>query len=299
MAMSVIIKSIRNEQYQFSWLGLRDYLLIFIGAMLQALAIRLFLVPANLVSGGVSGLAQIIYYYTDWPIGLMIFIGNVPLFILGWRYLGGPRFAFRTGFAILVVSLATDLLVFFIPEEGLTSDIVLNALYGAVVSGIGYGLVYRGRGTSGGTDILARILNHWQGISLSQSYLMTDAAIILLAGLTFGWENALYALIVLYASGIAAEAITEGANVVRTVLIVTDQSKRVADQILSDLERGVTFLEGRGAYTGTQRDVLYVVVSRSEVNQVKALVREIDSQAFLVIGQASEALGEGFRSLHL
>lgn len=299
MAMSVIIKSIRNEHYQFSWLGLRDYLLIFIGAMLQALAIRLFLVPANLVSGGVSGLAQIIYYYTDWPIGLMIFIGNVPLFILGWRYLGGPRFAFRTGFAILVVSLATDLLVFFIPEEGLTSDIVLNALYGAVVSGIGYGLVYRGRGTSGGTDILARILNHWQGISLSQSYLMTDAAIILLAGLTFGWENALYALIVLYASGIAAEAITEGANVVRTVLIVTDQSKRVADQILSDLERGVTFLEGRGAYTGTQRDVLYVVVSRSEVNQVKALVREIDSQAFLVIGQASEALGEGFRSLHL
>lgn len=299
MAMSVIIKSIRNEHYQFSWLGLRDYLLIFIGAMLQALAIRLFLVPANLVSGGVSGLAQIIYYYTDWPIGLMIFIGNVPLFILGWRYLGGPRFAFRTGFAILVVSLATDLLVFFIPEEGLTSDIVLNALYGAVVSGIGYGLVYRGRGTSGGTDILARILNHWRGISLSQSYLMTDAVIILLAGLTFGWENALYALIVLYASGIAAEAITEGANVVRTVLIVTDQSKRVADQILSDLERGVTFLEGRGAYTGTQRDVLYVVVSRSEVNQVKALVREIDSQAFLVIGQASEALGEGFRSLHL
>lgn len=298
MAMSVIIKSIRSEHYQFSWVGLRDYLLIFIGAMLQALAIRLFLVPANLVSGGVSGLAQIIYYYTDWPIGLMIFIGNVPLFILGWRYLGGPRFAFRTGFAVLVVSLATDLLVFFLPEEGLTSDIVLNALYGAVVSGIGYGLVYRGRGTSGGTDILARILNHWRGISLSQSYLMTDAAIILLAGLTFGWENALYALIVLYASGIAAEAITEGANVVRTVLIVTDQSKRVADQILSDLERGVTFLEGRGAYTGTQRDVLYVVVSRSEVNQVKALVREIDSQAFLVIGQASEALGEGFRSLH-
>jgi uncharacterized membrane-anchored protein YitT (DUF2179 family) len=296
--MSAIWKSIASQHYRFSWAGLGEYVLIFAGAFLQALAIRLFLVPAHLVSGGVSGLSQIINYYTGWPIGLMIFLGNLPLFLLGWRYLGGPRFALRTAFAVLVVSFFTDALARYLPAEGITSDIVLNTLYGAVVSGIGYGLVYRGRGTSGGTDILARILNHWRGIGLSQSYLMTDAAVILLAGLTFGWENGLYALIVLYASGIAAEAITEGSNVARTAMIITSQPAAVSKRILEELERGVTILSGRGAYSGVEREVLYVVVSRAEVVQIKALVREEDPQAFMVIGQAYEALGEGFRSLH-
>ena len=235
---------------KFSWADLGDFLLIFAGALLQALAIRLFLVPANLVSGGVSGLAQIINFYTGWPIGLMVFIGNVPLFLLGWRFLGGPRFALRTAVAIVVVSFSIDALAPLLPADGITQDMVLNALYGAVMSGIGYGLVYRGRGTSGGTDILARILNHWRGISLSQSYLITDSVIILLAGLTFGWENALYALIVLYASGIAAEAITEGSNVVRTAMVVTDHPEQISTRILNDMERGVTVIDATGAYTG-------------------------------------------------
>jgi uncharacterized membrane-anchored protein YitT (DUF2179 family) len=297
--MSSAIKAFTDQRYQFSWTGLRDYALIFAGALLQALAIRLFLVPANLVSGGVSGLAQIINYYTGWPIGVMIFLGNLPLFLLGWRFLGGPRFALRTAFAVLVVSFFTDALAGYLPAQGITSDIVLNALYGAVVSGIGYGLVYRGRGTSGGTDILARILNYWRGISLSQSYLITDALIILLAGLTFGWSNALYALIVLYGSGLAAEAVTEGSNVVRTALIITNQPDAVSQRILDEMERGVTLLPGRGAYTGEARAVLYVVVSRSEVPQIKSLVHEQDPQAFMVIGQAYEALGEGFKPLHV
>ncbi len=297
--MSTAWKSFLSQGYHFSWAGFSDYLLIFAGALLQALAIRLFLVPAQLVSGGISGLSQIINYYTGWPIGVMIFLGNLPLFILGWRFLGGPRFVLRTAFAVTVVAFFTDFLVPYLPANGLTPDIVLNCLYGAVLSGIGYGLVYRGRGTSGGTDILARILNHWRGVSLSQSYLMTDALIIVLAGITFGWENALYALIVLYASGIAAEAITEGSNVARTAMIVTNQPEAVAGRILAEMERGVTILTGRGAYTGAEREVLYVVISRAEVVQLKTLVREEDPQAFMVIGQAHEALGEGFRPLHV
>ncbi len=283
---------------KFSWADLGDFLLIFAGALLQALAIRLFLVPANLVSGGVSGLAQIINFYTGWPIGLMVFIGNVPLFLLGWRFLGGPRFALRTAVAIVVVSFSIDALAPLLPADGITQDMVLNALYGAVMSGIGYGLVYRGRGTSGGTDILARILNHWRGISLSQSYLITDSVIILLAGLTFGWENALYALIVLYASGIAAEAITEGSNVVRTAMVVTDHPEQISTRILNDMERGVTVIDATGAYTGEPRTLLYCVISRSEVVQIKDLIRQEDPHAFIVIGQAHEVLGEGFRPLH-
>lgn len=280
-----------------SWAAVEDYLLICLGAFLQALALRLFLVPAQLVVGGISGLAQIINHYTHFPIGLLTLLGNIPLFILGWRHLGGARFAARTAFAILCFSIFTDLLVFFLPEEGLTSDLMLDTLFGGVISGIGYGVVYRGKGTSGGTDILARILNHWRGVSLSQSYLLTDAVVILVAGFSFGWEKALYALVMLYVSGLAAEGATEGSSVVRTMMIVTSQPERISEMILAELERGVTAIPVRGAYTGASRTLLYCVVSRSEVPQIKSLIHGIDKEAFIVVGHAHEVLGEGFRKL--
>ena len=281
------------------WPSIRDYALLVSGALLQALGLRLFLVPARLASGGVSGISQLINHYTGWPIGLMVFIGNVPLFLIGWRFLGGKRFALRTAVAVVSYSLFVDLLLLlpFFPNTGLTDDLFLNSLYGAVVSGIGYGLVYRGQGTSGGSDILARILNHWRGISMSQSYLAVDGLVILAAGFIFTWKNALYALVTLYISGIVAETTLEGTGTVRTAMIVTAQPEPVARQILECLERGVTVIPGKGAYTGVQRTVLYCVVNRSQVAQLKAIVQEADPQAFMVIGQAHEALGEGFRPL--
>jgi uncharacterized membrane-anchored protein YitT (DUF2179 family) len=295
--MRTFFTSLITQPHKLSWASARDYLLIALGSLLQALSIRLFLVPAGLINGGISGLSQVINHFTGFPIGLMILFGNIPLFILGWRFLGGRRFAMRTAFAVITISVFTDLLVFILPREGITHDLVLNTLYGGVASGIGYGLVYRGQGTSGGSDILARILNHWRGISISQSYLLTDSLIIFLGGLVYSWENALYAIVMLYISGVAAEVSTEGANVVRTALIITAQPEAVTRQILENMERGVTMLSGRGAFTGTERLVLYCVITRSEVIQLKALVREIDPGAFIVIGQAHEALGEGFRPL--
>ena len=286
---------------------IRDYVLIVIAAALQALALRLFFIPAQLASGGVSGVAQLINYYTDWPIGLMILIGNIPLFILGWRFLGGLHFAFRTATAILSYSLLTDLIVktpFFAPNgagaallNDLQGDLLLSSLYGAIVGGIGYGLVYRARGTSGGSDILARILNNWRGVSMTQSYLMVDTAVILGAGLVFGWKEALYAMIALYVSGLVAETTLEGGGTVRTAMIVTSEPKVVADRIIEGLLRGVTILDGTGAFTGAERPVLYVVISRAEVSRLKAIVNEVDPRAFMVIGYAHEALGEGFRPL--
>lgn len=293
--MGNLLKNWAPQSVQFSWSGLGDYALVGAGALLQAASIRLFLVPGDLVSGGVSGIAQLINHYTGWPIGLMIFIGNLPLFLLGWRYLGGRRFALRTLFAVAATAFFTDFLTRFLPPEGLTQDLVLNSLYGGLTSGVGFGLVYRGRGTSGGSDILARILNHWRGVSISQSYLMTDTVVMLSAGFIFSWGNALYALVSLYVSGIAAEAVAEGSNVVRTVLIITANPTMVTERVLHEMERGVTVIEAQGGYTGQERTVLYCVISRSEVPQIKALVREADPKAFMVIGQAHEALGEGFR----
>jgi len=281
----------------FSWRALEDYAFILLGSLVQAVSLRLFLVPAQLVSGGISGAAQIINFYTHWPIGLMVFIGNAPLFILGWRFLGGRRFALRTAAAIIFFSFFTDFLTLFIPAKGITQDLVLNSLYGGITLGIGLGLVYRGRGTSGGSDILARILNNRLSIPLSQSYMITDTLVVLAGGFAFNWERALYGLIVIYVSGLVAEMVSEGSSIFRTAMIITSQPDEVSRRVIKEMVRGLTILPGTGAYTGTPRPVLYCVITRPEVNQLKELVREVDPQAFMVIGIAHEALGEGFKPL--
>jgi len=294
--LSANLKTFFTE-IDFSKRSILDYLLILLGAFIQALALRLFLVPSNLVSGGISGLAQLVNYYTVIPIGLMVLLGNIPLFVLGWHHLGGPRFALRTVLSILAFSIFTDTLVLFLPAQGVTDDMVLNTLFGGLILGIGLGIVYRGRGTSGGTDILGRILNRHTGITISQAYLITDSVVVLGAGFVFGWTEALYGLVLIYISGLAAEVALQGTNIIRTAMIVTTQTDQVARAIMTDLERGVTILAGTGGYTGEPRAVIYCTVSRMEINRLKILVHDIDPQAFMVIGQAQEALGEGFKPL--
>ncbi len=288
------LKEIFNEP--FNWQTIADYLLVIAGGIIQAFAMRLFLVPGEIVSGGISGAAQIVEAYIRFPIGLMVFIGNVPLFALGLKYLGGVRFALRTAISIIAFSFFTDILVLFIPAQGVTDDLVLESLFGGVILGIGLGLVYRGKGTSGGSDIIGRILNIRLGISISQSYLITDTVVVLASGFTFGWDKALYGMVVIYVSGIAAEMISEGSSIFRSVMIITSNAQPILNKITFEMERGATILAGKGAYTNEDRPVIYCVITRSEVNQLKEIVAETDPLAFMVIGQSHEALGEGFKS---
>lgn len=276
---------------------LRDYFLVILGASVQALGMRLFLIPGQLVSGGVSGTAQIIHFFSGFPIGLMVIVGNLPLYLIGWRHLGGLKFALRTLVAVVVFSILTDLLPYLLPTQNITNDILLNTLYGGILLGAGLGLVYLGRGTSGGSDILGRILNYRFGFSISAAYMITDSVVVLASGFAFGWEKALYGLIVIYMSGLVAELVSEGSSVVRTALIITDKPEAIAAEVMEETERGVTYLYGKGAYTGTDRTILYCVVSRPEVSLIKGIISEIDPDAFVVIGQANEVLGEGFRPL--
>jgi len=283
-------------QVELNWGMAQDYGLLLLGALVQAFSMRLFLVPGQLVSGGISGMAQIINHFVRFPIGVMVFVGNIPLFILGWRHLGGPRFALRTAVAVAAFSFFTDLLVIWIPT-GFTDDNVLNAIFGGVLLGAGLGLVYRGKGTSGGSDILGRILNFRFGIPISQSYLITDTIVVLAGGFAFSWSKALYGLVVIYISGIAAEAISEGSGIYRSVIIISSCYEKISHEVMDEMERGVTILSATGGYTGEDRPTLYCVITRSEVNQLKTLVKEIDPNAFMVIGTAHEALGLGFKPL--
>ena len=275
-----------------------EYGAIIIGSLIQAVAMRLFLIPGLLVSGGVSGAAQLINYASGFPVGLMTLIGNIPLFIIGWHYLGKGRFAIRTAVSVIAFSLFTDFLLYFIPGEVKTNDPVLDTLYGGLILGLGLGLVYRGRGTSGGSDILSRVLNRRFHLSVSQTYLIVDGLVVLASGFVFDWRKALYGLLVIYISGLAAEMVSEGSSILRNAIIVSNKPEQIAHEVMTVMERGVTILPGTGAYSGLSRPVLYIVVTRSEVSQLKALVLEADPKAFMVIGSAHEALGEGFQSVN-
>lgn len=290
MARKILQEIFRRE-------NIKDFCFIILGCIIQAFGMAVFMVPAKLVSGGISGLAQVINHLTGWPIGVMTLIGNIPILIIGWRYLGRLQFAVRTLTAVLLFSVFTDIIYYFFPDPTLTGDLFLNTVFGAVVMGIGYGLVYLGSGTSGGTDIIGRILNQNLGVSLSNSYLICDTLPIILGAIFFGWERALYALIVVYISGKTAEVVSEGNSSFRQAYIISDAHEVIVSRILEEMDHGVTVLHGAGAFSGKSKEVLYCVIYRGEVNALKKLVAEVDPDAFMIVSQANEVLGEGFKRM--
>jgi len=287
MTKKIRTLSVRNIP-RFS---LRDYLLLTIGALVSAINVDLFLAPVNIAPGGVSGAAIILNEFTNWPIGLVMLVLNIPLLALGFRYLGRFRFLVRTAYVVTLFSLGIDLLARWLPPDGLTDDLMLNALFGGVVGGIGSGLIYLGQGTSGGTGILGRLMQRRTGIPLSQVYLFTDGGIVLVAGLAFGWEMALYALIALFIWGMAADQILEGPSVIRTALIVTDQPEEVSRVVFEHLILGITAWPARGMFTDSKHTVLFCTVNRPDVNALRSVVLKVDPNAFIVIGHGHQAVG--------
>ena len=272
----------------------QNYLLLTIGALLLAVNINLFLAPANLAPGGVSGMAIIINSLTAWPIGLTMLVLNIPLLVLGFLYLGRFRFLVYTLYAVLLYNLGADLLALWLPAGGITDDLLLNALYGGVVGGLGMGLVYRGGGTTAGTGILGRVLQMRTGIPVSQIYLLTDGGVILVAGLVFGWERGLYALITLFVWGVAADFVLEGPSVIRMAFIVTDRPQEVADAVLRELELGMTAWPAEGMFTEAEHTVLFCTVSRPHERALRRVVTQADPNAFLVVGHGHQASGGVF-----
>jgi len=291
-------KQIKDVFKKPIWRDVNDYLLVIFGALVQALGTWLFIIPGGLVSGGVFGLAQIIYYKFNIPVGIVAILFNIPLFFLGWKYLGGFRFAIRTVLSIVISSVAIDILVNFVSQDvAITQEPLLNTLFGGVLVGVGLGMVYLGRGTSGGTDIIARILNKRMGMSVSTIYMVTDTISVLLAGIFFDWEIALYGLILIYVSGVAVDMTLQGIDVVRQAMIVTDNYEAVANAIVEELDRSSTIIPAKGGYTKMERNILFCVVMRSEVARLKEIVNKADPNAFMVVGHANEALGHGFKPL--
>lgn len=273
------------------WSTAYDYALTTAGGLLLAVNLNLFLAPAKIAPGGVSGSAIIINEFTGWPIGLTMLVLNVPMIVLGFLYLGRFAFLARTLYAVLVYNLGVDLLAPWLPAAGITDDMLLNALYGGIVAGLGTGLVYRSGGTTAGTGTLSRVIQMKTGIPISQVYFLTDGGVILIAGLVFGWEAALYAMITLFVWGLAADYVLEGPSVVRMAFIVTDEPGAVAHALLDRLHLGVTTWPVEGAFTEHQHTILFCTVGRPRERALRAVVTEVDPHAFVVTGHGHQATG--------
>ncbi len=284
-----------------AWRALPAILLLIAGALIAAFSYSLFLVPFNITAGGVGGISIIINNFTGWNFGTLYLVLNIPLFILGYFQLGRWRFLARTLSAVLIFSVAVNIFTNNFPQwldnYPINDDILLNAIYGGILGGIGGGLIYRSGGTLGGTSIISRIVQRGSGIPMSQVFLYTAGLVILAGGLVFGWEMVLYSFLTLFLSGLATDYTLEGPSVVRTVTIITDQPEAVSQALIDDLQRGVSRWEITGMYTGRGHSMLMCTVYRSQVNALRRVVVTSDREAFVTIGTAHQALGAGFRPL--
>jgi uncharacterized membrane-anchored protein YitT (DUF2179 family) len=291
----------KRPDFSRVWRAVPTVVILIIGALIAAFSYSLFLVPFSITSGGVGSISIIVNSFTGWNLGTLYLVMNIPLLILGYFQLGGWRFLSQTVLAVLVFSTAVNIFTTSLPlwfnPYPINDDILLNAIYGGILGGIGGGLLYRSGGTLGGTSIISRILRGRSGIPMSQLFLYVDGLIILVGGLVFGWEIVLYGFLTLFLNGLATDYTLEGPSVVRTVTIITDQPEAVSQALIDGLHRGVSRWEITGMYTGRSHSMLMCTVYRSQVNALRRAVVAVDADAFVTIGTAHQALGEGFRPL--
>lgn len=272
------------------------YALLSLGAVIGSIGVIVFLAPNNIAPTGVSGIAVISNHLFKTPIGLLVFLLNIPIQILAYRMLpGGWRNILRALFVITIYTVSLDYLAPFVPPDLSSDNEILNSIFGGVLAGIGSGIVIRAGGNFGGTSTIALIIQRRTGMPLSSIYLYTDIFVIAAAGYFFGITSALLAIVTLFIDGVAANYILEGPSVIRTALIVTSKPEAMSKLVMMTLDRGMTGWSGKGMYTGEERTVLYISVSRSQTNELRHLVEQVDPEAFMVIGHGHTAYGEGFQ----
>lgn len=279
----------------------RDYLWIALGTLLAAFALDAFLVPGQLAAGGASGLATIIYYLTldltgvGWPVGLQTLAMNALLLVPVYRS-GGFRYASRTIFGIVTLSAFTDGLALFVPALA-PDNVVLECLWGGLVSGLGLGLAFRAGGNTGGTDIVAQLLAKRTSVSVGTWMTVVDGAVVIGSVPLFGLETALCAALTIVVCSLVIDYVVDGPSTEKAAWIISSRSDEVARAVMDQLGRGCTRFEATGMWTGEPRPVLFVVLSRKEIGDLKRLIVQIDRDAVVAIANMHETFGEGFKEI--
>ena len=266
---------------------------ILLGCLIGAAAYPTFLIPNRIAPGGLTGVATILNHLMGWPVGTVSLVLNIPLFLIGYRRMGGV-FVFRSLVATILFSLMIDLM----PIGVISEDPLLGTLFGGVLLGAGLGLILRGGATTGGTDLVARIVHRrFPFITVGAFLFALDFLVVIAAGVLVGGAEALYALINIYISARVIDAVMVGFTANKACFVMTSKWESVARRVMQDVGRGATYLNARGAWSGEERPVVLCVASRQEITAIKQIVREEDPTAFMFITEAHEALGEGFSQL--
>ena len=275
-----------------------SYSLIVIGSFILAAAFVLFITPYKIVPGGVYGISIVLHYMIGTPIGLMALCFDIPLTIIGMKVLG-PRFGFKTVLGFSLTAVFTDTLTWLWGFEPLVhGDALLSSIFGGLLCGLGLGLIFKSKATSGGSDIIAAIIAKYTRLPIGQLMIMVDSVIVLVGLLVFGdWKIPLYSWIVIYITGKVIDGVLEGINYEKSLFIISDKHEEIRDKIINNLNRGGTVIEGKGMYNMAERRIIFTVVSRRELIILEEYIHQIDPKAFLTVLDASEILGEGFKSL--
>ena len=267
-----------------------SYSQILLGSLIGAAAYPLFMTPNLIAPGGITGIATILNHLFRLPVGTVSLVLNIPLFLISYRAMG-RIFAFRSLVATILFSLLIDLL----PLKPMTMDPLLGTLYGGVLLGIGLGLIMRGGATTGGSDMVARMVHkRFQFISVGSFLFAIDFAVVTAAGFLIGTTQALYALINIFLASKVIDAVIIGFAGNKACFVISSRWQEISSRILQEMGRGVTQLNSRGAYSGEERPTLLCVISRSEIMSFKRILREEDENAFVIIVEAHEAIGDGF-----
>ncbi|MFD0617389.1 YitT family protein [Paenibacillus sp. GCM10027629] len=272
-------------------LGIIEYTLVIIGSFSIAVSFNIFMLAHQIASGGVSGISILVQHFTGIQPAYTQWIINIPLFIIGVMLVGK-----NFGLKVLVGTFILPLFILLTKDWPTPTDNpLLASIYGGLGIGLGLGLVYRARGSTGGLDLVAQLINRFTGLSYHLAVPMLDGIVILCAGIFLSPEKALYALIGLFVTSKTIDAIQTGFNVSKVAFIISNEAEKLQQAILNDLDRGLTELDGRGGFTGEERKILMVVLSQSEVSKLKVLVKMVDPSAFVIISDTKEVLGEGFK----
>jgi uncharacterized membrane-anchored protein YitT (DUF2179 family) len=296
------MRRLRTQIYGTKVLNyLLDYALIVLGAFILAAGFVFFINPYNIVPGGVYGIGIVVHHLVPAiPVGTFGLFMNIPLTLIGIKILG-PRFGFKTVLGMILTTLFMDGLTYILGEGdhlGLSDDLLLSSIFGGIVIGLGLGIIFRSKATSGGSDIIAMIAAKFTKLPLGQLLIVIDSTIVLLGLIIFkDWKIPLYSWIVIYITGKVIDLTLDGINYERALIIISDKHAEIKERITVSLERGGTYLHGTGMFSGQEKQIIFTVITRRELATLKAMIHLIDPHAFLTVMNTSEVMGEGFKTI--
>jgi uncharacterized membrane-anchored protein YitT (DUF2179 family) len=287
---------IKEKPFTRKWFF--SYSLIIIGSFILATGFVFFITPYKIVPGGVYGISIVLHYLFGTPVGMMALCFDIPLTIIGIRILG-PRFGFKTVLGFSLTAVFTDTLTWIWGFEPLVKgDALLSSIFGGLLLGLGLGLIFKSKATSGGSDIVAAIIARYTRLPIGQLMILVDSVIVLFGLFVFrDWKVPLYSWIVIFITGKVIDGVLEGINYEKSLFIISDKHEEIREKIITGLNRGGTIIDGRGMFNMADRKIIFTVISRRELAMLEEYIHQIDPKAFLTVFDASEILGEGFRSL--